>query len=281
MNELAVIERLRRMAGKSRGMVLGIGDDCAIYRPKAGEDLIFTTDQLIEGVHFVAGLKPADIGERALARSLSDIAAMGGQPRFCLVSLAVSARETDQWVEKFFRGLLKLARRTGTALAGGDMARSEQIHCDVMVCGSVPFEYALRRDGACVGDSLWVSGRLGKAWDRRIEPRLTLGQVLLRRATACIDISDGFALDLHRMCVASGVAAEVDRVPVAKGATVERALHGGDDYELLFSLPSGVAGPKGTTRIGSIVRGTAGAMQFEGRPLAPVGYDHFSPRIPL
>ncbi len=101
-------------------MVLGIGDDCAIYRPKAGEDLIFTTDQLIEGVHFLAGLKPADIGERALARSLSDIAAMGGEPRFCLVSLAVTARQTDQWVETFFRGLLELARRTGTALAGGD-----------------------------------------------------------------------------------------------------------------------------------------------------------------
>src|SRR5271169_4232712 len=99
MNELQVVAKLSRMAGKSRGMVLGIGDDCAIYRPKAGEDLIFTTDQLIEGVHFLARLKPADIGERALARSLSDIAAMGGQPRFCLVSLALSVRQSDQWVE--------------------------------------------------------------------------------------------------------------------------------------------------------------------------------------
>jgi thiamine-monophosphate kinase len=276
MNELAVIAKLSRMAGKSRGMVLGIGDDCAIYRPKAGEDLIFTTDQLIEGVHFLAGLKPADIGERALARSLSDIAAMGGQPRFCLVSLAVTARQTDQWVETFFRGLLKLARRTGTALAGGDMARDDKIHCDVMVCGSVPRDHALRRDGARAGDSLWVSGRLGKAWDRRIEPRLALGRLLVPRATACIDVSDGLALDLHRMCIASGVAAEVDRLPVAKGSTVERALHGGDDYELLFTLPSGLAGPRGTTRIGRIVRGAAGAMQFEGRPLAPAGYDHFS-----
>ncbi len=276
MNELAVIEKLARMAGKSRGMVLGIGDDCAIYRPKAGEDMIFTTDQLIEGVHFLGRSKPADIGERALARSLSDIAAMGGQPRFCLVSLAVSAQQTDQWVETFFRGLLKLARRTGTALAGGDMARSEKIHCDVMVCGAVPRGQALRRDGARAGDSLWVSGRLGRAWDRRIEPRLALGRSLLRRATSCIDISDGLALDLHRVCLASRVAAEVDRVPVAKGATVARALHGGDNYELLFTLPAGAAGPKGTTRIGNIVRGPAGAMQFKGRPLAPTGYDHFS-----
>ncbi len=282
MNELAIVEKLRRMAGKHRGLVLGIGDDCAIYRPRASEDLIFTTDQLIEGVHFQRALKPANIGERALARSLSDIAAMGGRPRFCLVSLALSAPQSDQWVLAFFRGLLKLARRTGTALAGGDMAHANELHCEVMVCGSVPKGRALRRDGARAGDSLWVSGRLGKPWDRRIEPRLALGRLLLGGATACatacIDVSDGLALDLHRICLASGVAAEIDRVPVARGSTVERALHGGDDYELLFTLPPAAAAPPGTTRIGRIVRGTPGMMQFEGRALEPAGYDHFSPR---
>jgi thiamine-monophosphate kinase len=276
MNELAVIEKLRRMAGSGRGLVLGIGDDCAIYRPKKGEDLVFTTDQFIDGVHFLPKVKPAEIGERALARSLSDIAAMGGEPRFCLVSLAVSVKQSDRWIEAFFRGLLRLARRTGTALAGGDMARGEKIQCDVMVCGAVPRGRALRRDGARVGDSLWVSGRLGKPWDRRIEPRLELGRALLRRATSCIDVSDGLALDLHRVCAASGVAAEIDRVPVAKGATVEHALHGGDDYELLFTLSAGATGPKGTTRIGRIVKGKPGALRFEGRPLKPTGYDHFA-----
>jgi thiamine-monophosphate kinase len=276
MNELAIVEKLGRMAGKSRALVLGIGDDCAVYRPKAGEDLIFTTDQFIEGVHFVPELKPASIGERALARSLSDIAAMGGQPRFCLVSLAVSSRQSERWVGAFFRGLLTLARRTETTLAGGDMAHGDKVHCDVMVCGSVPRGCALRRDGARPGDSLWVSGRLGKPWGRRIEPRLALGHSLLRKATSCIDISDGLALDLHRVCIASGVAAELDRVPLAKGATTERALHGGDDYELLFTLPRDASGPKGTTRMGSIVRGKAGAMLFEGRALSPLGYDHFS-----
>jgi thiamine-monophosphate kinase len=146
-----------------------------------------------------------------------------------------------------------------------------------MVCGSVPRGRALRRDGARPGDSLWVSGRLGKPWDRRIEPRIVLGRALLPRATACIDISDGFALDLHRMCLASRVAADIDRVPLAKGATIERALHGGDDYELLFTLPAGAAGPAGTTRIGSIIRGAAGSMLFQGRTLKPLGYDHFAP----
>ena len=135
----------------------------------AGEELLFTTDQMIEGVHFTNAQSPAAIGERALARSLSDIAAMGGDPRFCLVALAASNTE---WIETFYRGLLRLAKRTGTALAGGDLARDEKFHCDVMVCGAVPRGKALRRDGACPGDSIFVSGKLGKPWDRPIQPRL-------------------------------------------------------------------------------------------------------------
>ncbi len=274
MNELALVERIRKMAGRrSPGLALGIGDDCAIYRPKAGEELLFTTDQFIEGVHFRPDLPAAAVGERALARSLSDIAAMGGEPRFCLVSLA--APEADQWILAFFRGLLRLVRKTGTALAGGDLARAPKVHVDVMVCGAVPRGKALRRDGARPGDSLWVSGRLGKPWDRRIRPRLDLAPALRGRASACIDISDGLALDLHRLCMASGVAAELDRVPVARNSTLDRALHGGDDYELLFTLPARAKGPRGSTRIGKIVRGRAGALSLLGEPLEPKGYDHF------
>jgi len=275
MNELGIVEAIAEMATGGRGIVLGIGDDCAIYRPKPGEDLLFTTDQCIEGVHFNPGLAASAIGERALARSLSDIAAMGGTPRFCLVSLTVSGRETDEWILAFFRGLLKLARKTETALAGGDMARAGEIHCDVMVCGAAPQGRALRRDGAKPGDSVWVSGTLGKPYDRRIQPRLELGRKLLGHAHACIDVSDGLALDLHRMCVASGVAAELEKVPVARGSTLERALHGGDDYELLFTLPAATKGPPGTTRIGSIVKGLPGALSLRGEVLEPKGYDHF------
>src|SRR5260370_30327272 len=186
MNEQTLMERIRRMAAGGRGLELGIGDDCAIFRARAGEDLLFTTDQMIEGVHFRRSLKPEMIGERALARSLSDIAAMGGEPRFCLVTLAVPADQ--KWIEAFYRGLLRLARRTGTALAGGDMARSEKVHCDVMVCGAIAHGRALRRDRARPGDLLYVSGRLGKPWDRRIEPRMGLGKSLVGRATACIDL---------------------------------------------------------------------------------------------
>jgi thiamine-monophosphate kinase len=280
MSELDLVERIRKMAGRSPGIALGIGDDCAIYRPKAGEELLFTTDQFIEGVHFRPDLPAAAIGERALARSLSDIAAMGGEPRFCLVSLAVSTKEKDAWILAFFRGLLALARRTGTALAGGDMARGEKVHCDVMVCGSTPKGKALRRDGARPGDSLWVTGGLGKPWDRKIRPRLDLAHALRGCASACIDISDGLALDLHRMCMASGVAAELDRVPIAHGSTLERALHGGDDYELLFTVSGKAKGPPrtipGTTLIGKIVRGRAGSLTLNGQPLEALGYDHFA-----
>ena len=232
MNELDLVERIRRMAGSAPGMIAGIGDDCAIYRPTAAEDLVFTTDQLIEGVHFLPELPAAAAGERALARSLSDIAAMGAEPRFCLVSLAAPAKQSGRWVIGFYRGLLDLARKTGTALAGGDLAHSDKIHCEVMVCGSVPRGAALRRDGARVGDTLWVSGKLGKPWDRRIQPRLELGRALVGRATACLDVSDGLALDLHRLCKESGVAARLDTVPLARNTTLERALYGGEDYEL-------------------------------------------------
>ncbi len=246
MTEIQIIDQIRKMAGRS-SIELGIGDDCAIYRPLPDEDLIFTSDQMIEGIHFKKSQAPQAIGERALARSLSDIAAMGGDPKFCLVSLAA---RSEPWIINFYRGLLSLARRTGTTLAGGDLANSKRIYCDVTVCGSVPKGKALRRDGAKPGDQIYVSGRLGKPWDRRIQPRLKLGRSLIGHATSCMDLSDGLSLDLHRLCVASGVAAEIERVPIAGGSTIDRALDGGEDYELLFTLPSGVAAPQGTTRIG-------------------------------
>jgi thiamine-monophosphate kinase len=199
---------------------------------------------------------------------------MGGEPRFCLVSLAVPSGRGAKFIGGFYRGLLALARRTGTALAGGDLAHGDKIYCDVMVCGSAPRGKALRRSGARPGDLLCVSGRLGKPWGR-IQPRLELGWTLRGRATSCIDLSDGLALDLHRLGLASGVAAVVDRVPLARGATVERALHRGEDYELLFTLPSRNVPPRGTTLIGKIIEGRAGAVMFQGKTLPARGYDHF------
>lgn len=277
MNENALVAWIRKHADKrQRDVVLGIGDDCAILRPRKGEDLLLKTDPLIENVHFTDALPAPTIGARALARSLSDIAAMGGEPRYCLVSLAVAPHHNETWVKAFYRGLLTLAKKTGTQLVGGDLARSpHETHVNVTLCGAVPSGKALRRDGARPGDLLYVSGKLGKPWDRPIQPRLALGKQLRGLATSCMDISDGLSLDLHRLCGASGVGAEVVRVPIFQGSTLERALHGGEDYELLFTLPSGKRAPAGATQIGRIVKGPA-RIYFEGKPLEPRGWDHFA-----
>lgn len=277
MNELGLVDRLRRMSGKGRGVIRGIGDDCAVFRPKPGEDLLLKTDQLIEGVHFPKTMPPEAIGERALARALSDIAAAGGDPRCCLVALAVPRKTSERWIQSYFHGLLRLAKRTGTVLAGGDLAHDTRIHCSVMAVGAVRRGKALTRAGARPGDHLCVSGELGKAWDQRIEPRLALGRKLVGRATACIDLSDGLALDLHRLCKESGVSARVENIPMVRGVSLERALHGGEDYELLFTLPARAKAPAGTTLIGTIVRGSPGTVWFEGKKLPARGYDHFDP----
>ncbi|MGH7485045.1 MAG: thiamine-phosphate kinase, partial [bacterium] len=180
-------------------------------------------------------------------------------------------------VRRFFSGFLKLARRTGTTLAGGDLAHTERLTCDVMVCGAVRRGAPLRRDGARAGDALYVSGRLGTPWQSRLrpEPRLAFGRQLLGRASAAMDLSDGLSLDLHRLLKASGVAAILERVPVVRGSTLEQALHGGEDYELLFAMRPDAQPPGRSIRIGSVIKGSAGSVQFQGKRLTPGGYDHF------
>src|SRR5947209_12022657 len=153
--EIVLIDRLRRRAALpgSTGLVLGIGDDCAIFRPRgATDDLLFTTDLFVEDVHFRPEThRPEDAGWKALARGLSDIAAMGGEPRFCLLSLALAPWTGGEWIDGFYRGLLRLAKRAGAPLIGGDLGRAAKLACDIVVCGSVPRGKALRRDAARAG----------------------------------------------------------------------------------------------------------------------------------
>ena len=298
VREMEIVARIRRAAGKPRsGLLAGIGDDCAIYRPRgAVRDLLFTTDMALEEVHFQREThSAAEIGYKALARGLSDIAAMGGDPRLCFVSLAVSDPGGTRWVDGFYRGLFSLARRTGTILAGGDLAHAPKIACDIVVCGDVPRGKALRRDGARTGDRIYVSGalgasslglrtRTGPAWrrHRRPEPRLELGKFLRERleASAAMDLSDGLSIDLRRLCLASGVAADISAPPIFRGARIEDALHGGEDYELLFTVSPGTAVPPAfgrlkLTEIGRIRKGPAGSVTLSGKTLPALGYDHF------
>lgn len=277
MNEQQIIDRIRKQVGDDR-IELGIGDDCAIYRPKANEDLLFTTDFLIEDVHFRRDLFPPDaVGHKALARSLSDIAAMGADARFCLLSIALPPSLDQAWLDKFLKGFLKLAKQHKVTLAGGDLSRSSKIVCDVMACGSTPKGKALRRDGAKVGDIIYVSGKLGKPWEthQRPKPRLEFGKLLRGRATAAMDLSDGISIDLHRLCKASGVSALLESVPVVKGSTLDLALHGGEDYELLFTMPKRLSPPKGSIRVGVIEQGDPGLIKFHEDALEPLGHDHF------
>ena len=299
MTEAEILERLKKRVRwpLNSPLIRGIGDDCAIYRARgAAEDLLLTTDLLIEGTHFLTSThRPFDIGHKALARGLSDIASMGGQARFCLLSLGLPKEVDPKWIDSFYSGLLKLAATHGAWLAGGDLARSPHITCDIVCGGGVPRGKALLRNGASRDDEIYVSGRLGGsalglATNRgparqrhlRPQPRLELGQYLRQRlhATAAMDLSDGLSIDLARLCEASGVSANIDVLPLFPGATLEQALHGGEDYELLFTVRPGTRVPRSfreipLTRIGKILAGSRGRVWLGGLPLAVLGHDHF------
>jgi thiamine-monophosphate kinase len=216
---------------------------------------------------------------------------MGSEPMFCLVSLAVPLELSGRWMEQFYRGLVALAKRYGVTLAGGDLSRFEKVVVDVMCCGRVPRGKALLRSGARPGDRIYVTGELGAsalgfatkkgaAWKRHLrpEPRVEAGLALGKRGvSACMDLSDGLSLDLRRMCLESGTGAELSpTLPIAKGATVGQALHGGEDYELLFTAPARKKIPPALgTPVGVITAGAPGQILYEGMALNAGGFDHF------
>ncbi|HVB29354.1 MAG TPA: thiamine-phosphate kinase [Terriglobia bacterium] len=313
---------------KTPNLKLGIGDDAALVAASRNRDLILTADLSIEGVHFNRRLHPArSVGHRALARSLSDIAAMGGIPRFALLSVAFPRATTREWLEEFFAGLLRLARRFRVDVIGGDTALVPHSGMmDVTVVGEVPRGKALRRSGARPGDQIFTSGCLGRSAlgleilkSRAVgrgrvakpareargiaasvkahlypEPRVELGNFLQRTrlASALMDISDGLSTDLTRLCEASGVGAEIhaEQVPGPEGSkpakSLDLALHGGEDYELLFTVPAKKAAQLPGSfqgiplrRIGQIKRsGDLILIHQDGAstPLTAAGYDHFS-----
>jgi thiamine-monophosphate kinase len=285
MREVDLVRRIRALAAsayQNRAVREGIGDDCAVIRPTPGSDLVFTTDFVLEGRHFYLEThSAADIGHKALARSLSDLAAMGSEPVFCLVSLAIRPELASRWVDRFYKGLLALAKKHKITLAGGDLSRFDKVVVDVMCCGRVPRGKAILRSGAKPGHRIYVTGTLGAAahsgWRLRAEPRIAAGLRMQGVASAAIDISDGLSIDLHRLCLESKVSAEIEsaKIPVAPGATFEQALHGGEDYELLFTAPKQKIHRLAATAIGTITRGNSGKVRLDGSLLKPQGFDHF------
>ncbi len=273
-SELDLIRKLRGGVSapqSQNGIVLGIGDDAALFAPRKGYETILTCDWFLEGTHFLRDKHPADaVGWKCLARAVSDVAAMGGEPRCFLLSLTLPEALTGRWLDEFLGGLRRAARGFGCPLAGGDTTQRREVCINVTVVGEIRAGRAVLRSGARAGDTVFVSGRLGEAEMglrllRRAgrvnrkdallkkhlypEPRLVLGRWLAkhRLASAMMDLSDGLSTDLPRLCAASGVGACVEAARIPAGSesaqsgarrfdALHLALNGGDDYELLFTV---------------------------------------------
>jgi thiamine-monophosphate kinase len=337
-DEASIIARLSRLIPSRVGLrpsgdvPLGIGDDAAVVRPRPGYEWVLSTDGFVQGSHFLARLHPPDsIGYKALARAVSDLAAMGAAPRYFLLTLALPAGKAGEWLNHFARGMGRAARLFGMRLIGGDVSRHDQVAAALTVIGEARPGSVLTRGGARPGDALYVTGRLGaaqaglelllregpRAIARRAgsyslkrhlypDPRLALGAWLAagKLASAAMDLSDGLSTDLRRLCAASGVGAVVhaDQLPLAgdqrRGtgrlsgsdqakSALHRSLHGGEDYELLFTVPRRLASRipslfRGVTltRIGELTARRTVLLEEDGqmRPLRPLGWDHFAPR---
>jgi thiamine-monophosphate kinase len=282
---------------------LGIGDDAAALSLPEGHLLHISTDTAVEGVHFLASLSPADVAYRSVMAAASDLAAMGASPQALLLALTVP--EADRvWLEDFSRGLAEVSREIGVPLVGGDTTRGP-LSLTVTVLGSTPADRYLTRSGAKVGDRLCVSGTLGDAaaglavlsgqlavdesaaaflTTRYTRPtaRLVLGETLRDCATSCIDLSDGLLADAAHIASASGVGLEINSalLPLSEALrssadldqSLDWALAGGDDYELLFTLPDNMPLPDGCTEMGRVVGGSGISCD---RTPERIGYDHF------
>jgi thiamine-monophosphate kinase len=304
----------RHFTRRARTAVVGVGDDAALLRPRAGATLAISTDMLLSGRHFFPRADPESLGHKALAVNLSDLAAMGADPRWALLAIALPKADR-KWIAAFARGFFRVARRFGTELVGGDTTRGP-LAISITVVGEVPAKLALRRDAARAGDDVWLSGATGEAalglahLEGRVtlsgaarkaclhrlhapEPRVKLGRARRGLARSAIDVSDGLLADLGHIARASGVAAELlwEDIPRARAirecpdAALARrcVLAGGDDYELVFTAPRwgrGRIAALGAARIGSIVRGRPGVRVRDraGRvvPFSRAGFDHFA-----
>lgn len=310
LGEFDIIRKYFERHSKRQDVLLGIGDDAAVLRTSADRRLVVAVDTIVEGVHFPVGTQAADIGYRALAVNLSDLAAMGAEPSWMTLSLSLP-QSNERWLQDFAAGLFHLAERYDVALIGGDTVKGPLV-VTVQIAGYVEADSWLTRSGARAGDHVCVSGVPGEAAaglaviERslsgaaaeylrqrflRPEPRIALGRQLRGVATAAMDISDGLLTDLDKLCAASHCGAVIDMAALPRSqpartlfdesACVDFVLAGGDDYELLFTLPAEAGErdwPLRCTRIGRIVPGSGVQCMRDGQPVAVArrGYDHFA-----
>ncbi len=310
MNEFSLIKKYFAPLAAGFAGGLGLTDDAAVFSPPSGHELVITKDAICEGVHFIGNEPPEMIAAKALRVNLSDLAAMGATPICYFLALSMPKDTSEEWVAKFAVGLQKTQSEFAISLAGGDTtATLGALTISITAIGSLPTGSALRRNGAQVGDDIFVSGTLGDAAlglkilaadNRQLTtnnhlinryltpiPRLALGQSLRGIASSCMDISDGLLQDLGHICAASHVGAVIysEKLPISEaarntGGALESAISGGDDYELLFSVPPEKAHlvPKGCTKIGEIIAGeTVKLLNENGEDITPInkGFSHF------
>ena len=295
VGEFRLIERVTRGLPRGPDLRVGVGDDAAVVRVPGPNDLLITTDMLVEGRHFRRDWSTLrEIGQKALLVNVSDIAAMGGRPRYAVVACGLPPKLSLRSARDLFGGIRTAARRAGLFLVGGDTNRSNRLILSLTVVGEVEEGRGLLRSGARVGDAIYVSGRLGrggmnlKGHKIYLPPiRVSLGRALLKRklARSCIDLSDGLLADLRHILEASGVGAEVQVEEIPGKAPLPLKLTGGEDYELLFTasrrarVPRKIGGVP-LTRIGRIIPGV-GKIRLIGRGGRPLplpkrmGYTHF------
>jgi thiamine-monophosphate kinase len=326
MDENGIVRLLsRRFGAKGRSLIKGIGDDAAVLHPGgAHEYLVITTDMLLEGVDFLRSwMTPAQLGQKSLAVNLSDLAAMGASPRFFTVSLALPLDAGVPWINGFYRGTMRLAERHRAILIGGDLSRSPSgIQIVITAIGETSDRRPVYRSGGRPLDFLYVTGVLGRAAaglsllsrgriqgrnaaerkalqsHRMPEPRCDVGLWLAQSgyASCMMDLSDGLSVDLPRLCAASGTGAEIwgDKLPTFPPANLWQcdplalALHGGEDFELLFAIPARKADKfekeypsefPPISRIGKLRRESGVLWSVSGtapmEPLIPAAFDHF------
>jgi thiamine-monophosphate kinase len=252
MTEEAFLKALfARLPSPPGRLVIPPGDDCAGYALGGGKILLVAVDQIVEKRHYLVqgpnAATPEKVGRKLLARNLSDIAAMGGKPLFCLVAATIGAGHDERWLNRFFDGILKLGKKHNVSLIGGDLATAPQDTVAALtIIGEVGTAHVCRRSGARAGDLLFATGKFGRSFQTghhlSFEPRLKEGQWLARKgfARAMIDVSDGLLFDAWRLCRASGVGLRLDRTVIPRrtaDTTTDEALNDGEDHELLFAVP--------------------------------------------
>jgi thiamine-monophosphate kinase len=245
IGEDALVHRLTENLPLSADVIVGAGDDCAVLRPfRKGRVILLKTDCVVQGVHFTAATPAKLVGRKALARVLSDIAAMGGTPHHALITLMLPPRTEVRYADKLYQGINALAVKHEVSIVGGETTRGPCVSISVALLGSALEKRFTRRGGARAGDLIFVTGKLGgslRGHHLKFEPRLVEGRWLAENFSihAMMDLSDGVAKDLPRMAKAGNVrsfAVESSALPLNKGCNVQQALNDGEDYELLFAI---------------------------------------------